>query len=464
MSQPRKHVAILGAGVQGVMLAYDLASAGHRVTLIEAAPAPGGLAGAMTLPEVDDLQVDRFYHCILSSDRHLMGLLEELGLKDDLRLTTTGMAFYGQGGGLHAMSTPWEFLTFPLVSLPARLRLALGLLYSAYGVRDGDGLESVPVSGWLRRVCGAENLEKLWGPLLASKFEGRYQDLPATYMWSRLKRMLSTRDKTSGVEQMGHLLGGYQSLIDALVERAQGQGAQLLLNTRVTGLERRADGHISGVHLEDGQGQGRTLGCDVAVMTVGNALAQRWLGQELPEATARPLRDIGYLAIVCPLLVLDRSLSPYYTINIVDRSLDMTGVIETTRIISPSLLGERHLVYLPYYCHQDSALLEASDQEIMDKALGELERILPEFSRGWILTHRVMRARATEPIHRLIQGGPRPMLPYRSGVPGVYLANSTQVYPDLVNCEAMAANVKRALEVLHQDLGSQGVTCLSKGR
>ena len=149
------------------------------------------------------------------------------------------------------------------------------------------------------------------------------------------------------------------------------------------------------------------------------------------------------MAIVCVLLVLDRSLSPYYTINIVDRSLSLTGVIETTNIISPTLLDGHHLIYLPKYCSQGSPLLDQPDDALLDSFLTQLSRVLPHFDRRWILASRVMRARETEPVHRMAPR--RELVPYNPGPDNVFIANSTQVYPDLVNCEAMAANVCRAL-------------------
>ena len=69
---------------------------------------------------------------------------------------------------------------------------------------------------WLERLCGKGVVEKMWKPLLDSKFDGVYDDLPATYIWSRTRRMGGTRDR-SGQEVLGWMEGGYQKLIDSLV-------------------------------------------------------------------------------------------------------------------------------------------------------------------------------------------------------------------------------------------------------
>ncbi len=460
-----KRVVIVGGGVQGMMIGYDLSAHGHEVTILEAGDKVGGLAGAMTIEEAGGIQIDRFYHCILSSDRHLGALFEELGLENLAHYTTTQMAFWGGeagGGGLHQMSTPGQFLTFPLISPWARLRLGLSIVYSAL-LSDAAPLESISMEQWLIRIAGRENFERLWRPLLQSKFDDDFGDLPASYMWARLRRMMSTRDKR-GAEQMGHLEGGYQTLIDALEGRIVARGGVVRTGMRVAGLVRGAGGRVEGVlACAIGAQEVEALKADAVVLTVGNRLTARLLGEGLPEETRGPLLSIGSMAIVCVVLVLDRALSPYYTINILDRAVSLTGVIETTNIIDPALLGGRHLIYLPKYCSQDSPLLERPDAEVLEDFLEQLGRVVPSFDRASVLATRVMRARETEPVHRMAPK--RALVPYRPGPEGVFVANSTQVYPDLVNCEAMAANVRRALVEIHRSIsapGSAGATSLSR--
>jgi protoporphyrinogen oxidase len=53
-----------------------------------------------------------------------------------------------------------------------------------------------------------------------------------------------------------------------------------------------------------------------------------------------------YLGIVCPLVVLDRPLSGFWTLNITDERIPFTGVIETTSYIDPKYVGGHFLVYL----------------------------------------------------------------------------------------------------------------------
>ena len=214
-------VAVVGGGILGMTAAYRLAQQGVRVALYERSPDLGGLVGSF---EFDGHAVDRFYHVILPTDDRVRGLAEELGLGDRFRFRPTRVGFYADGR-LFSMTSPKELLTFPL--LPPLDRVRLGAFVARCQLtKDYTALDRTPLLEWLRRRSGARALERMWAPLLDSKFDGHYDDLPATYIWARTRRMSKTRDR-SGAEVMGWLEGGYQTLIDALERKIVELGGEI---------------------------------------------------------------------------------------------------------------------------------------------------------------------------------------------------------------------------------------------
>ncbi|MFN3929348.1 MAG: FAD-dependent oxidoreductase, partial [Thermoflexus sp.] len=199
-----------------VSLAYFLSRAGHRVVLYEASDQIGGLAGTIRLGEVE---VDRFYHTILSSDVHMQGLAAELGIADQLRFRPTGSAFFHEGR-LYPMTTLRDFLAFPLLRTVDRLRLGLTIL-AAYLHRDWRHLETIDVEEWLVRWGGRRAFHHLWRPMLRAKFDGRFEDLPATYIWARLIRTRSTRQGVSQREMAGYLVGGHMTMSRAMARAVE---------------------------------------------------------------------------------------------------------------------------------------------------------------------------------------------------------------------------------------------------
>src|SRR5262245_32411536 len=170
MTASSQHWAVIGGGMLGMTLAYRLAQCGQRVTLCEAAPQLGGLASAWNL---GDAVWDRHYHVTLLSDTHLRALLDELGLEREMRWIETKTGFYC-GGKLYSMSSSWEFLTFPPLSLWERLRLG-GTIFLASKIRNWRRLEKISVADWLRRWSGRGAFEKIWLPLLRAKLGEAYR-------------------------------------------------------------------------------------------------------------------------------------------------------------------------------------------------------------------------------------------------------------------------------------------------
>ena len=158
-------IGIVGGGVLGLTLALRLARAGHRVLVYEAGVQPGGLA---TWFDYGPFVWDKYYHVITLRDRHLISLIEELGLDSDLVWRPTRMGFLWQNR-LLSMSNHREFLTFAPLSLWQKFRLGLGVVYTA-GIRNSARYEHVAAADWLPQIFGRHVSNVMWTPLLESKF------------------------------------------------------------------------------------------------------------------------------------------------------------------------------------------------------------------------------------------------------------------------------------------------------
>ena len=90
------NIAIIGAGAAGLSAAYDLAGLGHQVTIYEAAPNTGGLAAGFKEPHWD-WTMEKFYHHWFQSDRAVLGLIDELGARDQVLFPRPVTAIYYDG-------------------------------------------------------------------------------------------------------------------------------------------------------------------------------------------------------------------------------------------------------------------------------------------------------------------------------------------------------------------------------
>jgi protoporphyrinogen oxidase len=439
-NQIEMKIGIIGGGIMGITLGYLLARDGVQVEIYEASPMLGGLAGPITLE--DGGQVDRFYHAILSSDSHLRELCAELGIEDQLRFKETRMGFYHQGK-IYSMNNVVEFLRFPPLGWIDRFRLGLTVLYAQF-VNDWRRMETIPVESWLIGLSGRNTYQNIWRPMLKAKFDGGFDKTPATYIWSRLVRMKSTRGGANQKEEAGHLIGGYITLIKAMADKIEAAGGKIYLRQPVN--EILIDqGRCVGIRIGD---EARPF--DAVVATVQSPIFARLIPSADP-AYLDFLAKTEYLGIVAPLLVLDRPLTGYWTLNITDDRFPFTGVIETTTFIDPKYVGGRHLVYLPKYTAPGSEWQKMSDDQIREIWLENLKLMFPDFDPATIRYFLVNRERYVEPLHRVNETDLIPEI--KTPVKNLYLATTAQIYPALTNGESVSRHARQALNLI---LSNQG--------
>jgi protoporphyrinogen oxidase len=442
MSATAPRVGVVGGGVLGISLALRLAQAGADVTVVERGPTLGGLAGTM---DFGGHEVDRFYHVITPADTRMIAMAEEVGLGDQLRYTPVGAGFFANGE-MHDFNGIGDLLRFSPLSPVARLRL--GWFVAQCQLRSSyDGLENLPLETWLRRHCGKQVVERIWKPLLNSRFDSDPSGLPATYLWARTRRMSGARGKGGG-EEMGHIVGGHQRLIDAMVAKAAELGVVARTDAPVTGLATGADGSITGVELE-----GETLDFDLTIPTL-QPPALRFLLPEQHQGLLAPYPE-RWLGCVCVIIKVPRSLLPYYAVNITEPT-PVTSAIETTQVLGTDHTDGQHLVYLPKYCDPGAPEQSEDDESIYRRFTDYLARLSPGFSRDEVLDWTVQRAKLVEPVHTLRPGGEPRVAPIWPGVKGLALASNAQIYPYLLNGDSVMGFAEGVAGEVAERLGLAG--------
>lgn len=412
-------VGIVGGGLLGLGIAHQLAQQGVEVEVYEADKRLGGLAGST---RIGGVAVDRYYHCVTTEDHKVVSLAEELGLS--IRWRPLGVGFYHDGRRC-SMSTPLEVLRFPGLRIDDKARLAAFVL-ACGRISDHEALDELAIEEWARRKSGNRLWERLWAPLLDSKFDGRYDDLPATYLWSRMRRTAGTRDK-GGREVMGAIEGGYQALVDRLADRIRGLGGRIHLNAPIRHIPASASGRALGVVTEEGLREH-----DLVVTTQLRPNLRGILDASFEETLGEdPLR---YMGIVCLVARVKQSVSPYYVVNITDRRVPITSVVETTHVVDPDAV-QGHLIYVPKYVQSTSPDLGRSSEDITGEFLGHVKTLFPDFRREDVIASQVARARVAEPVH--VAGVPN-RIPPVFAAPGLAVASSARVHPNIVHGQAIA--------------------------
>ena len=415
-------VGIIGAGATGLPAAYDILKAGHEAIVYESAPFIGGHASTF---DVGGQRLERGYHHWFTSDTDIVELVEEIGLGDTIRWidSTVGTLYDGR---IYDFVTPLDLLKFKPLSLPDRIRLGLTTLY-LQRQKDWQKYEGITAEGWLRRHGGRGVYDVFWGPMLRGKFgEDYYRQVTMAWVWGKINTRVKSRGKSMVREKLGYPLGSFGMVFDTLADKIREQGGEVHISTPVNRIMIE-DGRAVGLEIRAGDEGIREEKFDAVLATTPSPIFTR-LVPPMPEEYQSRLERARYMSAVLIVLVLDRPLSHVYWLNVADRSIPFVGVIEHTNLIGPEHYGGKHIVYLSNYLTRDDPLYRMGHDEMLDEYLPHLRKINPDFELDWIGTSYHHRVDGAQPVIGVDYSEHIP--DHQTPFKGVYLANTTQIYPE----------------------------------
>jgi len=409
-------IAVIGGGVTGLVAAYRLLQRGHSVRIFEAESEPGGLLRTF---EVSGERIECFYHHLFTLDGDAIRLLDELGLLKTIAWRTTRMGIF-YNDHIYPFTSPWDLMRFrPLLGIRDRVRLGLVALQLRRN-QNGEGFDEISALEWLRRYSGGRAANVVWEPLLRGKFGDMADQVSMAWLWNRLRSRFSSRSLFSRREVLGYQRGSFGLWIDAIVWLIGVLGGTIHVNERIASVTR----NDAALEVETEAGDRHTF--DAVVATVSNQ-AFLSIAPALGEGYADKLRGLTYQDALCLVLSLEHPLTDYYWLNVNDRSVPFLAIIEHTKLVEPERYGGRHIIYVSNYLPRDSSVLQLDADALFAHYMPHLKRINPAFEEGWVSDRWRFHAPDAQPVFTV--GAGSRIAEHRTPVPGLYLANMAQIYP-----------------------------------
>lgn len=412
------NIAIVGAGIAGLSAAYDLAGAGHTVTIFEAAPHPGGLAAGFK-SERWDWHLEHFYHHWFETDDDILGLIDEIGARDKTFFPRPVTSLYVDGQ-IYPFDSPLRMLLFPKLPLIPKLRFGLVGLYLRL-TKNWRALEKETAHHWLIRTMGERVYKVLWEPLLVGKFGDYYKEVNMAWFWARIHKRS---------QRLGYFEGGFQAFIDALVQKTCERGVTLHLETAIKSVSPLPDGCFQiQLGTEGAEGQAfATYIFDRVLVTVSPQLLSR-LVPTLPNDYLASLSSLKSMGAVVMVLALKHSLTDqHYWINLPkDEGFPFLALVEHTNFIDRRHYDNDHIIYCGDYLQPDHEYFSLSKDELLARFLPALPRFNANFEPSWIKESWLFRAKYAQPVPPVNHGANIPAL--QTPIPGLYWASMSQVYP-----------------------------------
>jgi protoporphyrinogen oxidase len=351
------------------------------------------------------------------------------------------MAFFLEGRSW-PFTTPLHLLRFGPLSPPSRIRMGLAVLRLQRTAHDVGPFERMTAREWIRRAMGAQAYEKVWGPLLRGKFGDRADDISMAWLWGKLTMRRRLEGKEARQELLGYPRRSWEPLFGELRDRIEATGGRVLIDRPAARLA-RADGGfelLAGASGSFRRGHdpasfepaGEPERYDAVVATVPNDVFLGLIDPDLATAIGRPylerLERIEYHTALCLLLELDRRFGDFYWTNVADPELPFVGLIEHTNFVPSERYDGRRFLYVANYLDPGDPLLALSADELLERYTPGLRKVNPGFDRSWVRERWLHREPAAQPI--VTVGYPERIPPLQTGVPGLVLANTTQIYPE----------------------------------
>ena len=414
-------VGIIGGGVAGLAAAYELTKQGHFAEVFEQADFLGGQASTF---DVFGGRLERGYHHLFVSDTEITELIHELGLGDKLAWLESSVGFY-YGGKVWDFASPRDLLFFKPLPFLDRVRVGLWTLL-LQKTKSYAKFENVTAKDWLSRRMGPKGYEVIWEPLLRGKFGEFYDKIGMTWIWNKVTLRVASRKGAGQVEHLGYPMGSFGEVIEVLADRIVEQGGSVHTSASVEKIvESEGSATMLDVRLEGSESELRKY--DAVIATTPSYVFTR-LAPPMPEDYHNKLVGIDYLSAVLMVLVMDRPFTNKYWMNIADPDMPFVALIEHTNLIDRELYGGKHILYISNYPSRDSELYQKSGEELMDLFVPHLQKINTDFDRSWVIEYHHHRVDGAQPIVGINYGAGIPG--HRPPHKGLYLANTTQIYPE----------------------------------
>ncbi len=411
----KKKVAVIGAGPMGLMTTYDLLKKGYDVTLFERDDRIGGMSASF---DFDGTKIERFYHFICKPDQPMFDLLKDFKLQSKLKWRDTSMGLY-YDGKLYNWGSPASLLTFPKLGLITKLRYGL-LAWTTCRIKDWRKLDKIDVTTWLKKWLGNKGYDALWHKLFHYKFYEYKNDLSAAWLGTRIKRVGLSR-KNIFQEEMGYLEGGSDVLLNAMEERINQMGGNIVLKADVNEVV-SDNGKTIGVRVND-----TVHPFESVVSTIPLPYISK-LTPGLSQHTRDQIDAIANVGVACVLFKLKKPLTKHFWVNINDDRIEIPGVIEYSNLNPGAPEQKEKILYVPYYMPSTHAKYKWTDEQFVDEATQYLQMISDQFNSDDIIATKVTRYAFSQTVCGTNFYDKLP--PMRSEIDGFYMADTAYYYPE----------------------------------
>lgn len=408
-------IAVLGGGFAGLTASYYAAKKGYDVTLFEKELVLGGLARGFK-KEGWDWSLEFAVHHLFTNDYDILSLAKETGYEGIYFSTPTTASLYKDGKNYRIIpvDNPQDFLKFPLLSLPVKIRAAAVLAF----LKASPFLklyEQYSAESFLKKIMGQQAWEVLFAELFRKKF-GKYAgNILASFIWARIKKR---------TRKLGYIKGGFANFILHLENICTKEGVRVEKGSKIDNIV--SNGGTFSLHLS---GREAPMMFDQVISTLPTPVLSGITHGLFPATYAKKLKKIAYEHAISLVFELKKPyLKQIYWLNDCVKESPIMGVFEHTNFAAKKHYGGSHLVYVGNYVDDQDPRLKMSHEELVSYYSKHLKALNPAFMpKKDIIQAFSFKGGYAQPIFdkEFLTNKPD----FRTPVKGFYIANLDMTYP-----------------------------------
>ena len=442
-------IGIIGAGAAGLTAAYELGKKGHEVEVFDRAPFVGGQASTFDL---NGSKLERGYHHLFLSDVDIIDLVDELRMSHILEYSDSSVGTFCDSK-IYRFASALDLLKFTPISFVDRIRLGLVTLLISR-INNWKKLEGFTADEWLRKYTGDSAYDAFWGPMLKGKFGEKYfHKIGMTWIWGKIHTRFASRKNKFSKEKLIYPVGGFEQIFERMKNLIHEQGNRVHISKNVSKII-IDDSKAIGLEVHDSPStwtspqplvnksedqtalhansniKVSTYKFDSVIATCSAPVFSRLIEKhsDLPNSYLNKLQKIEYMSAVMLILVINEPFTKYYWLNIAESSIPFVGIIEHTNLVSPSLYSGKHILYITNYLTKEDRLYQLDHKDLLAEYIPHLSKINPEFDADSIEDSYIHKVDYAQPI--VGSNYSNVILDHTTPVKGLYLCNTTQVYPE----------------------------------
>ena len=410
-----KRIAIIGAGYTGLIAAKNL-SKDYEIEIFDENDFVGGMTSTF---DAYGTQLEKYYRHIFKSDKYVIDLIDELGLKDKLIWPKTKMGYYTPNYGMLEFGTAMSLLKFKPLNLWQKFRFGLSVINLKL-IRNWKKLENITAHEWLLKHAGKKAYECVWEPLLISKFGKSYKTISMSWMWGKI--VLRGSSGSSDGEELGYIKGSYTELTKALEKFILNNNIIINKNQKVLSIRKKGNKY----NIVTDQKTHEKY--DYVISTVAYPILDKICGKLLPQKIKTKLSKINYTAAKIMVLFMKKSFMDYYWLNNGDKNIPFGGIIEHTNFIDKKNYKNYNVLYISNYMYETDKLYSLNKDELFKKYIPMLKTINPEFNPKDVLRIEVFNERYAQPIIKKNYSNLKP--DFKLDNENIFMASMPQIYPE----------------------------------